>query len=138
MHQQRVAASLIVLLVTIASACTAPATAPNDSGIASTGRIVGLTENRYCGGPVSPSGCTSPYSPSSDLVTIVPHIPAVDPLLVKSGSDGSFTADLLPGEWAMTANPISPGGDTDCPPVTVTVIAGSTVHVELRCTIELP
>jgi hypothetical protein len=103
-----------------------------------TGRVDGLTENRVCGGPVSPSGCSVAFTPASDRVMVVPHIPAVDPFVLTSGKDGRFTVELVAGDWTFTAAPASPPGSTVCPSVTATVVAGSTVPVTLDCTIEAP
>jgi hypothetical protein len=127
-------------LAMVGVGCTAAGSAGTTSTMnpPTTGKVVGLTENRYCGGPVSPSGCQAPYSPVSDRVTLVPHIAAVDPLILQSGSDGTFSAELLPGEWVLTAAVISPGGSTDCPSVVVDVMAGATTPVTLKCTVELP
>jgi hypothetical protein len=135
---------LVLVVAATASACTPTGgagggtTTTTTSGAPPSGLIVGVTENRACGGPVSPDGCQSDYVAMSDRVEVIPHIPAVDPLLVTSGRDGSFSLRLVAGEWRLTAMPISPGGGTDCPAVTVQVVAGATQHVTLRCTIELP
>jgi hypothetical protein len=128
--------ALAVVVVGCTTAGTAGTTSTTNPP--TTGTIVGITENRYCGGPVSPSGCQAPYSPASDRVTLVPHIAAVDPLILQSGTDGTFSAELLPGEWVLTAAVTSPGGSTDCPSVVVDVVAGATTPVTLQCTVELP
>jgi hypothetical protein len=131
-----------VAMVGLGGACTS--NAAGDGGTTTTirnlttGRIDGITENRFCGGPVSPSGCQSSYVAQSDRVEVVPHIPAVDPFLIDSGPDGTFSVNLIAGEWELTAAPTSAGGSTDCPSVTVTVVAGTTTPVTLQCTIELP
>jgi hypothetical protein len=118
---------------------TTPVTTPTTTVSPPTfGNVVGLTENRACGGPVSPDACQTPFVPTSDRVHLVPHIAAVDPFTIVSNPDGTFTARLPVGEWVLTAAPISPSGDTACPPVTIDVVAGSTLSATLRCTIELP
>jgi hypothetical protein len=141
---RRCGAAAVIALVAATAACTPTGgagggtTTTTTSGGPPTGLIVGVTENRACGGPVSPDGCQSDYVAVSDRVQVVPHIPAVDPFVITSGRDGSFSVRLIAGEWRLSAMPISPGGGTDCPAVTVQVVAGATQHVTLRCTIELP
>jgi hypothetical protein len=133
---------VLAAVVMLAGACTPPGGGSGGTtttvGPPPTGAVVGVTENRACGGPVSPEGCQAEYVATSDRVEVIPHIPGVDPLIVTSGRDGSFSLRLVAGEWRLTAMPVSPGGGTDCPAVTVQVVAGATQHVTLRCTIELP
>jgi hypothetical protein len=123
------------LAVIVGGCATAPSPTTTPP---TTGRIDGLTENRFCAGPVSVDGCQALFSPASDPITLVPHIAAVDPLILHSGADGKFAAELLPGEWVLTAGVDSPGGSTDCPSVVVEVVAGATTPVTLQCTVELP
>jgi hypothetical protein len=129
---------VVSAVVVLVAGCTSAGPGNATMNPVDNGRIVGLTENRYCGGPVSPDGCQAPYGPASDRVTLIPHIAAVDPLILHSDANGKFTADLLPGEWVLTAGVDSPGGSTDCPSVVVDVVAGATTPVTLQCTVELP
>jgi len=115
--------------------------APTTGGATTTsttppGHVAGLTENRFCAGPVSPSGCTTAFTPASDQVTVSRGTVLFQKL--QSASNGAFNIDLAPGTYNIEASTTAVGGAADCPVVPVTITAGTTVAVTVQCTIELP
>jgi len=101
-----------------------------------TGHVAGLTENQVCPGLISPAGCTTPFDPASDQVTI--STGSVVFRKLQSASNGVFTADLPPGLYNFDADTSFAGAGVACPLVSVTVTAGATVPATLHCTIQLP
>ena len=101
-----------------------------------TGRIIGVTANQVCAGPVSPTSCTTPFIVTSDHVQI--SIGTVLFLATQSGTDGLFSVDLPAGSYNFDAKPITAGGTTYCPVKAVNVVAGATATLSLHCTVILP
>lgn len=85
----------ILLLTLLLAGCVPDGGGTPPTTVPGTGHVVGLTENRYCAGPVSSEGCTRPFTAGSDLATV--SIATVPVLKVQSADNGVFTVDLAPG-----------------------------------------
>jgi hypothetical protein len=112
---------------------TSPGTIPIDGWA-----IAGTTVNQFCGGPTPVGGCTAPFRPASDRVSVARDGAVV--ATAVSGADGAFRIGVGPGTYVVTALTTTMGARGSCESKTVTV-GGPPVPRdigELHCTVQAP
>jgi hypothetical protein len=122
------AAALSVSALAVLTGCSDSGSSPNPGPTGQAESAVEVTGTFRVGGGPAPDGIDEPLSG-----TVIFEGPVTERVDVGAGT---FTVELLPGEYTVTGQPEGFFADVRCPSATATIVPGQAANVDVGCIVE--